>query len=354
MEEFMFMNAPIPIENLDDEIVVKIIYSNNKEYLEYEIQNPDKIDFDNAISKLLAIGTRQASAWAYKLEVIKMVGWDNYLKGPIACLDYIKDNIQLIKARGNNILLAYKNIFYIAFFENLPTCIKSIVERLPNELNIIKNKEKIFEVIDNDKAIKAWLEDKSILHLRYFFDSIIKIKQNEKAIDIDLWAYEKIQNAKVFDGDNAQELIEKSIISNLIPRINNENTKIRLKINTLDSDIKSFCKFKNLITRESLQTFLTLLEKYNIPKAIAETDLKFDDIEFQLNSFFVPHEIAAIVAEEGQKYLKYYLNDLKNQLMNNEFYGFKFNKNGKLIEIKDVRYLEENDDWKKGLEFLKK
>lgn len=351
----MFINAPIPIEKLNDEIAVKIIYGNNKENLEYEIQNPNKIDFDDAISKLLAIGTRQARAWAYKLEVIKMVGWNNYLKGPIACLNYIKDNIQLIKTRGNNILLAYKNIFYIAFFENLPTCIKSITEKLPNGLNIIKNKEKIFEVIDKDEAIKAWLEDKTILHLRYFFDSIIKIKQNEKAIDIDLWAYEKIQNAKIFDGDNIQKMIEKSIISNLIPRINNEkSTKIRLKINGLDSDIKSFCKFKNLIKRESLQTFLKLLEKYNIPKAIAETDLKFDDIEFQVNSHFVPHEVAASVAEEGQKYLKYYLNDLKNQLMNNEFYGFKFNKNGKLIEIKDVRYLEENDDWKKGLEFLKK
>jgi hypothetical protein len=354
MEEFMFMNVPIPIENLDDEIAIKVIYSNNKQNFEYEIRNPYKIDFDNAISKLHAIGTSQALIWAYKLEVIKIVGWNNYSKGPIECLNYIRDNIQLIKARGNNIFLAYKNVFYIAFFENIPTCIKSITEKLPNGLNIIKNKEKIFEVIDEDEAIKAWLEDKTILHLRYFFNPIVKIKQGERAIDIDLWAYEKIQNAKIFDGDNVQEMIEKSIINNLIPKINNENTKIRLKINGLNSNIKSFCKFKNLIKRKSLQTFLTLLEKYDIPRAVAETDLEFDDIEFQFDSYFIPHEIAASVAEEGQKYLKYYLNDLKNQLNNNQFYGFKFSKNGKLIEIEDVRYIEENDDWRKGLEFLKK
>ena len=338
------MNKKIQIENLSNEMAVELAFNDDKESIEFEIKDKNKVDIDKSITRLRGINTKEADIWAAKLEIVKQIGWEEFLKGPLAWINKVGNNINIVK-RGTRICLLYKGLVDLLEFKELPEAAKHIIKVAKNF-----DKDEMLEIIKNDKAISMWLSDPKEHNLIYFFDPIKKIKPNEKFIFINMSTYEKLEDSFLFEGDGLKEYIEKTIEDKLIPRINVEKIKIKIKIGGFNSYLQPLCKFKNLVARKSFKAFLSLLKKYDIPKAVAETDLNFDDIEFDFWSFYVSKNLEESIAKEGQRYLIYYLKDLEKQLKNNQFYGMEF-KNG-TIKINSTKHIEELDNWKEGLRFL--
>lgn len=338
------------IEELNDEESFLIAYNNNKDSIEFIVKDHRKIDIKKSIKRLKAINTMMSNLWACKLEIIDKIGWDNYFRGPEIWIDMIKNDLKIVKKRGANIYLTYKNLFDIAFITHLPEVVIHIIR----EINKF-DKDEIISDIKNSKAINMWLSDDSIDRLKYFFNPRIKFNKEdeENVLEINIGDYERSLNLRIFNNDGIDKMIEKTIKNKLIPMINKGNMNLRIGLSSFSMN-KSFCKFKDLIKRESLKTFLALLEETDIPTAVASTDIQFDDIEFTLDSFYAYDNIQKNVLKAGQQYIKYYINDVIKQINENKFYGLEFDNNYNITKINTKTFLEFENEWQKGFKILEK
>jgi hypothetical protein len=335
------------IEEINDAEALLIAYDNDKNSIEFIIKDYHKINIKNSIKRLKVINTKISNMWACKLEVIEKIGWDKYFMGPEVWIDEIKNDLKIVKKRGSNIYLTYKNYFDIAYMTLLPEPIVHIIK----EINKFDKSEII--AATKCKAIDMWLSDSSSDALKYFFNPITKFfDDDENVVEINIGDYEKAFGLKIFNNDGIGKTIERAIKNKLIPMINNNDKKIRVILSSFSMG-KSFCKFKDLIKRESLKTFLSLMEQTDIPTAIAMVDMQFNDIEFALDSFYAYDDIQKSVKKAGQQYLKYYIDDLTKQINENKFYGVEFDDNYNIAKINIRTFLGFENEWRNGFEFLK-
>ena len=336
------------IEEINDAEAVMIAYSDDKESIEFIIKDHRKININESIKKMRFINTPISNMWACKLEIINKIGWDNYFKGPEIWIDMIKNDLKIVKKRGANIYLTYKNLLDIAFFIYLPEVVVHIIKEIHKF-----DKNEIISTINNSKAINMWTSDNSIDRLKYFFNPRIKFNKEDEdnVLEINIGNYEKALMLRIFSNDGISEMIEKTIIKKLIPIINKSNMNLRIKLSSFSMG-KSFCKFKDLITRKSFKSFLDLMEKTDIPTAVVSTDIQFDDIEFAFDSFYAYDNIQKNVLRAGQQYIKYYINDVIKQINENKFYGLEFDNNYNITKINTKTFLEFESEWKKGFRIL--
>jgi hypothetical protein len=333
------------IEEINDAEALLIAYDNDKDSIEFIIKDYHKIDLKGSIKRLKVINTKISNIWSCKLEIIEKIGWDKYFMGPEIWIDEIKNNLKIVKKRGANIYLTYKNYLDIAYITLLPEPIAHIIK----EINKFDKNEII--AATKSKAIDIWLSDSSSDALKYFFNPIIKFFDDENVVEINIGDYERALEIRIFNNDGISEMAEDAIKNKLIPMINNKDIKIKIILSSFSMG-KSFCKFKDLIKRKSLKTFLALMEKTDIPTAIATTDMQFDDIEFVLDSSYAYDDIQKSVKKAGQQYLKYYINDLINQINENKFYGLEFDNNYNITKINIKTFLGFENEWKNGFKFL--
>jgi hypothetical protein len=318
------------IESLDEKKVLKIIYDNKKDNINFKIEDIENVDIDKAIKLLSTIGTEKAMNWAYILEIAKSVGWDklrnfSYLNDikQYLSIDYIKHYPSLM----------YKHKLKIAEFA-IPKAVDAAINLMCNEsrrnFNITSMKDeliKLFEdAINNDNIFP-------------YFQPIRKINKNEEAFKINFLAILYMDLGDKFFGDNEElnESFKLQVIDvymkNVVEIINKmpKNKKILINLDNECKDlIKYASKYKDLFTRESIKYFFeTLIKTSELGYAIFDTDIKFNDIAFIVHSN----------NKYGDLYKKYYLIDAIEQLKNNKFYGFEF-QNDKIINVFDLKYLE--------------
>jgi hypothetical protein len=319
------------IESLDEKKVVKIIYDNKKEDINFKIGDIEKVDIDKAIKLLSTIGTKNAINWTYLLEIAKSVGWNKL--NDLSYLNDIKQHLS-IEYINHYALLMYKHKFKIAEFA-IPKAVDVTINLLFNET------KKSFDIISKkDELIKLFENAINSDDIYPYFQPIRKISKGEEAFKINFLAILYIDLAdKFFENDRElNESFKLQIVDvymkNVVEIINKmpKNKKILIELDTECKDLLKYAsKYKDLFARESIKHFFETLEKTSeLGYAIFDTDIKFNDISFIVHSN---------IGKYGDLYKKYYLIDAMEQLKNNKFYGFEFD-NDKIVNIFDFKYLE--------------
>jgi hypothetical protein len=314
------------VESLTEKKAIKLLYDDNKEHVQFRIIRKENVDIDKAIKLLSIIGTKEAIKWIYILEIVKMVGWEKFIEFDF--LNEIKDNLS-IKATESDIILQYKDALPIAIF---------YIPHIVRETVLLKLSQSPFDIMANKSEIIKILTN-AINNAKSYFDSIDTIKKIEDKKDafiINLEAMDDVDVNSIFgENEKLNNLIKQEIIAKIMgfASKNIEDKKILLILPYgCKKDLLYAAKYKDLFNRESIRHFFEALQKTNdLGYAMFDTDIKYDDIEFDLRG--------TIQEESRALYYKYYFQSTIDQLKRNEFYGFKF-KDNKVIEISNLSYLE--------------
>jgi hypothetical protein len=315
------------IESLDEKKALKLAYDDKKQDIKFRIGKKNEVDIDKAIKLLSIIGSENAIEWIYKLEIVKMVGWDKI--ETLSFLNDIKEHLS-IESIKRKIILMYKNKLKIAEFK-LPIPVKNVIcWDIYEDVNIIKNKNEVIEFLN--KAIKKE-------QVYYFFEPRTKTTKDENAFMLNFEVIDGIELKGSFFGESNKEL-NKSLelqVVDMFMKVAIENMpkdgKIILQFCPDCKDILMHAaKYKDLFNRQSIKNFFEILIKTSdLAYAIFDTDIKYEDLEF-ITINFVDDKYAEL-------YHKYYLTNAIEQLNNNQFYGFKF-KDNEIIDVFDLKYLE--------------
>ena len=315
------------IESLDEKKALKLAYDDKKQDIKFRIGKKNEVDIDKAIKLLSIIGSEDAIQWIYKLEIVKIVGWDKI--ETLSFLNDVKEHLS-IESIKHKVVLVYKNKLKIAEFI-LPIPVKNIIFwDIYKDINIIKNKDEVIKFLNNA------IEEKKNY---YYFRPRTKTMKNENAFTLNFEAIDDMGLKRSFFGENNEELnksLELQVVDMFMKAaIENmpKDGKIKLQLCPSCKDILMYAaKYKDLFNRQSIKNFFEILIKTSdLAYAIFDTDIKYEDLEF----------IAINVVDDkyAELYHKYYLTDAIEQLNNNQFYGFKF-KDNKIIDVFDLKYLE--------------
>jgi hypothetical protein len=323
------MSRKYIIDKLNDKKVIKLIYDNDKEFVDFKIENLNKIDIDWAIKALYSINTYNSIAWACKLEILKTCGLEaikyaNNLK----YLQNIKQFLS-IKIKPHQHQILYKNHLPVAEFVALPTIIVNFL----NDMNILKfDKDKMIEEASKYKISDIFYK----IYPENYFETRHKIDENEDFWELDLRIYEYLYLLKteMFKGTKVSEVVTRIIGEEILPKINNSNKKIRITIKSFNADLSSLYVLKDSVNRESLKHFFEMVKNYSLPETIAFIDIKYEDIEFFIaNIQEYNSQIEVKIRKCIPQYCQFYINDFINQIKNNKFYGVQIDENGKIVDI---------------------
>jgi hypothetical protein len=327
------MSRKYIIDKLNDKKVVKLIYDNDKEFVDFKIEDLDKIDVDWAIKSLYSINTYNSITWACNLEILKICGLEAIkFANNLKYLQNIKQFLSIkIKAHQHQIL--YKNHLPVAEFIALPTTIVNFL----NDIDISKfNKDKIIEEASKYKVSDIFYK----IYPENYFETRNKINENEDFWKLDLEIYEYLKGIEIFERIKAIEIITRIIDEEILPKINNSNKKIRIMLKSFNADLTPLHVLKDSVNRKSLKHFFEMIKFHSLPKTIAFIDTNYEDIEFFIANI---HEYNPQIEKEIKKcipqYCQFYLNDLINQIKNNKFYGVQIDENGKIIDIYSTYYI---------------
>jgi hypothetical protein len=327
------MSRKYIIDKLNDKKVVKLIYDNDKEFVDFKIENLDKIDIDWAIKSLHSINTYNSITWAYKLEILKICGFEAIkFANNLKYLQNIKQFLS-IKIRPHQHQILYKNHLPVAEFIALPTPIVNFL----NNIDISKlNKDKIIEEASKYKARDIFYE----IYPENYFETRNKINENEDFWELDLKIYEYLKGIEMFEKIKAVEIIARIIGEEILPKINKSNKKIRITLKSFNADLSPLYVLKDSTNRKSLKHFFEMVKFHSLPETIAFIDINYEDIEFLIVDI---HEYNPQIGKEIKKcipqYCQFYLNDFINQIKNNEFYGVKIDENRKIVDIYSTCYI---------------